>query len=333
MVPIQADEEGGAGKFLRNPAGDDAHNTLVPALVRQNDGLRRGALGQHGNGLPIDFRFNLLPLPVQLAQLGGDGTGLFRVPGQKQVYSQLHLAHASGGVDPGGKHIADGGGGDFCLGTAAFLHQGGKAGAAGMAQVPEAPGDKHPVFPHQGDDIGHRAQAHHVGVLLQHGLRVAGQGTAELKGHGHTGEILVGVAVVGPVGVHNGGGPGKLVLALVVVRNHQVQPQLPAQLRLLYGGDAAVHGDNELDPFALQLPDGDGVQAVALLQPPGDVAQTVGPLPTQKVCQKAGGGDAVHVVVAEDRNPLLVFKGLPHPGHGLVHIPQKEGVWQGTVTA
>ena len=68
VVTVQTDEEGGAGVFLRNAAGDDAHHALMPALVRQNDCLRGLAAGQHGYGLLVDFRFHRLSLPVQIAQ-------------------------------------------------------------------------------------------------------------------------------------------------------------------------------------------------------------------------------------------------------------------------
>ena len=134
VAPIQADEEGRTGEFLGKTAGHNAHNTLVPAFVGQNDGLRRRPLRKHGYGLPVDVGFDLLPLPVQLAQLGGVCPGPLRVLGQKQVHGHVYLPHAPGGVDPGGQHEANGGGGDVVLGTAALFNQGSQTRPPGAAE-------------------------------------------------------------------------------------------------------------------------------------------------------------------------------------------------------
>ena len=55
VLPVQADEKGGAGKFLGNAAGDNAHHALMPALIGQHNGIGQTALGQHIDGLLINF--------------------------------------------------------------------------------------------------------------------------------------------------------------------------------------------------------------------------------------------------------------------------------------
>lgn len=92
----------------------------------------------------------------------------------------------------------------------------------------------------------------------------------------------MGIAAVRAVGVYHSRCGGKRLLAFMVVGNNQVNPQLPAQLRLIDGGDTAVHGDDQLDALVVKLVDGDGVQAVALLQTAGNVAHRVG---------RRGGGE------------------------------------------
>ena len=72
VVAVQADEKSRTGVFLGNPAGHNADDSLMPAFVRQDDGLRGLSGGEHGYRLPVNFRFHCLPLPVQGAQgLGG----------------------------------------------------------------------------------------------------------------------------------------------------------------------------------------------------------------------------------------------------------------------
>ena len=66
MLPVQTNEDRGAAEFLRNAAGHDAHDALMPAFFRQHDGFRRLVRGQHGNGLPVNFLLDGLPLGVHL---------------------------------------------------------------------------------------------------------------------------------------------------------------------------------------------------------------------------------------------------------------------------
>ena len=164
--------------------------------------------------------------------------------GQKQVDGNVYLTHASGGIDAGSQHEADGGSVEGIRVTAAFFYQRRQTGASGALQGLQPPGDEHPVLPHQGNHVGHRTQAHHVGVFPEHFFRVAAEGTHQLEGQRHAGQILVRVGVAGLMGVNDGNGQRQLVLALVVVGNHQVNAQLVTQLRFRNGGDAAVHGDN-----------------------------------------------------------------------------------------
>ena len=61
----------------------------------------------------------------------------------------------------------------------------------------------------------------------------------------------------------------------MVVGDHQIHPQFPAEQSLVHGGNAAVHGDNQVNPSLMELADGDGVQAIAFFQPAGDVADHI----------------------------------------------------------
>ncbi len=127
------------------------------------------------------------------------------------------------------------------------------------------------------------------------------------------------------MGVHHGYGLGQLRLALVMVRHHHVQAQGVGKIHFLVSGDTAVHGDHQRGPLVPEALDGGLGEAVAVLNPPGDIAQALGPAAFQIVHQKHGGGDAVHVVVPEDGDGLPSRNGLLNPGHGLVHVPHEHG--------
>ena len=331
VLAVQTDQEGGAGVFLGNAAGHDAHHALMPAFIRQHDGLRGLAHGQHGHGLPVNFRLHGLPLPVQLAQSPGGLGGLVRVVGEKQLHRKIDLSHPSGGVDAGRQHEADGGRADSFRGAAALRHQRRDARALGMRQRFQTSRHEHPVLPLQGHHIRHGAEAYHVGVFFQHRFLRAAQGRSQLEGHAHAGEILMGIAAVGAVGVYHGNCGGQRLLALMMVGDDEINAQLLTQLRLAHGGDAAVHGDDQLDALGVELVDSDGIQAVALLQTAGNVAHRVGAVAAEKIRQQAGGGDAVHVVVAEHGDLLTPGHGKSHPSGSLVHIRHQKRVKQGRV--
>ena len=138
----------------------------------------------------------------------------------------------------------------------------------------------------------------------------------------------MGISAVRPVGIHNRHRLGELLLALVVVGDHQLHAELRAQLRLLHGSNAAVNADDEPDALGGQLVNGDGVQAVALLQTGGDVADHIRALGAQKIRQQAGCGDAVDVIVAEHGDLFAPFDGKPHPSRSQIHIRHQKRVEQ-----
>ena len=128
------------------------------------------------------------------------------------------------------------------------------------------------------------------------------------------------------MGVHHRRGGGQGIFALVVVGDHHIHLQAPGKVYFLHGGDAAVHGDDEGHPLGGQGLDGLQVEAVALLQPVGDVGGHLSPHAPQAVGEQAGGGDAVHVIIPVDRQVLSRLQSLAHPRRRPVHIPQQHRV-------
>ena len=76
----------------------------------------------------------------------------------------------------------------------------------------------------------------------------------------------------------------------------------------------------------MQLAQGDGVEAVALFQTAGDVADAVRAVAAQEIRQKTGGGDAVHVIVAKNGDFFLILDGQRHPSGGEGHVRHEKGV-------
>lgn len=71
------------------------------------------------------------------------------------------------------------------------------------------------------------------------------------------------------------------------------------------------------------------VQAVALTQAAGDIGDNVSPPGGEELGEQAGGGDAVHIVVAVDSDQLSQLQGQLYPADCPVHVFQKHGVRDG----
>ena len=329
----QVDHKAGTGVFFRKAGGHDAHHPLVPGVGGQHQGaalLGRGLLDLF-HGLGVDLLLHGLALPVQGAQLPGQVLRPVGIGTQQQVRRHVRRAHAPGGVDAGGQDEADLHGGDGFVGQARLMQQGVEADEVRPADGRQAPGHDGAVFAGHLHDVRYCADGGQGAVAGQQGLlpALAPQGQHQLQRHAAAGQVLEGIAAVGPVGVHHGAGRGQLLLALMVVRHHHVHAQGVGVSHLLHAGDAAVHRYQQADPLPVQGQDGVPSQAVAILDAAGDIVHHVAAPGQEIVHQDHRGGDAVHVIVAENGDLFPVGQGAAHPLGGLVHVlHQKGGIGQ-----
>ena len=278
------------------------------------------------DGLGVDLLLHGLPFPVEGAHLPGHVLGPGGVVCEEEVRRQLRLPHAPGGVDPGGQDEADLGGGQARLRQARLPQEGPEAQKRGLPHRLQPPADDGAVLPGHEHHVRHRADGGQGAVALEEGLRLGlPQGQDQLEGHAHPGQVLEGVGAVAPAGVHHGHRLRQYLLALVVVGDDQVQSDLPREAGLLHAGDAAVDGDHQGHALVPEGPQCVPPQAVAVLDAAGDVLDAVRPLGAQVVDQEDGGGDAVHVVVAEDGHALPPLQGQTDAPDRLVHILHEEG--------
>ena len=197
-----------------------------------------------------------------------------------------------------------------------------------MLEEFQTPGHKDPVFSLQRHDVGNGTQADHVGIIRQDFLLAAAQSAGQLECHANTGQVLVGVTAVGTMGVHHGHGFRQDFFTFVMVGDDQVNAVALAHLGFFHGGDAAVYGDDELDAIPMKLINGDGVQTIALLQTAGDIGHAIRTTAPEKVRQQTGGGDAVHVIVAENGDFFAPVHGKTDPAGGQVHIGHQQRAGQ-----
>ena len=185
------------------------------------------------------------------------------------------------------------------------------------------------VFTGQRHHIGDGPHGDKVGIALQNGQLISAAGTDQLECNTDTGEMRICIGVIRAFRVNDGTGLGDgTVFALMMVCNHEIETETPGENRLFRGGYAAVNGDDEgtaLFPESLQ---GRGVQTVPFVTAVGDVPAAIHPAASQIVREKAGGGDAVHVIVAVDRDTFLLLNRPENPVAGFLHPQDSKRIQQ-----
>ena len=136
------------------------------------------------------------------------------------------------------------------------------------------------------------------------------------------------ISAVGPVRIDHGGAVGQALLALVVIGDDELHAELSAHVGLVQCGNAAVHRDDQPHALGRELFDGGRIQAVALLQPAGNVIKAVRAQRAQAFDQKTGGRDAIHVVIAENGDLCTACNGGLEKLRGLAQLLHGQRVAQ-----
>ena len=191
-------------------------------------------------------------------------------------------------------------------------------------QPAEGDGAVLPLHPHH---VGDGANGRQGAVPGEQGIlpALASQGQHQLQRHTHSRQMLEGIGAVAAVGVHHCQRPRQLLLALMMVGDDHIQPDGGSEVHLLVAGDAAVHGDHQRGALVPQALDGLLGQAIALLDPAGDMPQAADAAAFEIVHQQNRGSNAVHVVVAEHGDGLPLADRPLDAGDGFVHIPHQHG--------
>ena len=191
-------------------------------------------------------------------------------------------------------------------------------------QPAEGDGAVLPLHPHH---VGDGANGRQGAVPGEQGIlpALASQGQHQLQRHTHSRQMLEGIGAVAAVGVHHCQRPRQLLLALMMVGDDHIQPDGGSEVHLLVAGDAAVHGDHQRGALVPQALDGLLGQAIALLDPAGNMPQAADAAAFEIVHQQNRGSDAVHVVVAEHGDGLPLADRPLDAGDGFVHIPHQHG--------
>ena len=320
----QMDHEAGTGVLLTQAGGHDAHHPLMPAAVGQYKGvpfLGRHFL-DHGDGLGVDLLLHGLALAVELAQLAGQLPGQNRVLAQHQLCRAICLAHASGSIDAGSQHITDLHRGDLLLIKTGLLQQGLQTDEIIVGDMGKPAGHNGAVFSGHTHDIRHCPHGSQGAVSGEQLLRpvLSSQSQHQLQCNAAAGQMLEGIGAVGSMGVYHRYRPGQLILAFVVIRHHHIHAQRGGEIHFLHPGNTTVHGDDQCNALPAQGAHSVRGQAVAVLNAAGNIVTHLCAAAAQIVHKNGCGGNAVHIIIAEDGHMFSCVQRGADAGHGTVHV-------------
>ena len=294
----------------------------MPVVAGEDDGRVGSFAGEDGVGFLPDAGLYALTPAVKLAQLRGERVCGVSVLRHEQLCRRHCLAEAACGVEPRGYREADSCCGQLLRVHRRFAQHGRNARTGRRRKSGKAAADEITVFVNERHHVRHRADGDEIDVALKHGGAVALAGADKLQRNADSGKLLVRVFVPVLLAVYHGGCGGQRAGgALVMVGYEHVHAERGGILGLRGGGDAAVHGDDERHALRVQRVERAVIDAVALAVAVGDVRDAFQALTAQIIGDDAGGGDAVHVIVAVDRDGLPAAYRTVHTldrgGHAL----------------
>ena len=115
----------------------------------------------------------------------------------------------------------------------------------------------------------------------------------------------------------------------MVVEDEDVDFFLVEKIDGFHGGRTAIDCEHDIDFELLEaFFQRNRAEPVAIVESAGKIRLCIPAKTGQHLHQKGGGGDAVHVVVTINQQPLVVTARLPKPLDGGFHVWNKKRVGQ-----
>src|SRR5574341_2012726 len=142
----------------------------------------------------------------------------------------------------------------------------------------------------------------------------------------HARQVLIGIGIALLFGIDDRKGRRQFGRGVVMIRDHQVQPDVPRVKRLVRRTDAAVHGDDQSGAVRFQLVQRLVVQAIAFVEAVGYVTAHVRAEALQGLHEQGGGRHAVHIVISVDGDRFVTSQREADAIRRRVHVLDLEGV-------
>ena len=115
----------------------------------------------------------------------------------------------------------------------------------------------------------------------------------------------------------------QFLVGLMMVEDHNVEPELAGFYERYMAGGPAIDGDQKLDAALGKRADGVHIRPVAFENPVRNVDDRIEPAVPQIMRQQRRGGGAVDIVIAENRYTFAVDNGMREARAGRFHIGQR----------
>ena len=342
-VIIGREGDGGAMGLFADSGGQDANHALMPVLVEQGQAPGQafdveGHGGQQVLGLGFHVFFDAAAFAVEVVQFPGQAQGFVAAVGEQAGDADAHVVQPAGGVQARAHHKAEVGSADFGVVAASDFQQGQDARSGfALADAADALLYENPVVVVQRYYVRHGSQCDQVQQAAQVGLRVRqqvvvsqvfAQGCQHIEHHTHAGGILAQERAAGLIGVHDGIGVWQFVTGQVVVGDDNLDTQLPGGTHTFDGGDAVIHGHQQVGQIAffLQPVDDSRRQAVTI----GEAARH----PEVDGCHAQHGqaehgyrstGRAIGIEVPQHHHPLFLHNGLGQQFNRAINAAKLQG--------
>ena len=252
--------------------------------------------------------------------------------GQKQLYRRIHAADAPRYIDAGG----DGKGNGFAAAcgqiSLGVFGQRDQSGAVGVGQYLQSQAGKGTVFAGQRYHIGQCRNGDQIAVLGEQkflcifALDLLFDRRNKFKGHGGAAEVTAGAGVVLKGGIDQSIGGGKLRRQRMVIGHNHLDTGFLGASDFLQRGNAVIHRDDQLDPGEYDHFHRLHRKAVALIEALRDIIADIGALALQIFIQQHRCGNAVTIVIAENKDFFAILHRPAHNGGCLFHIMQRQRV-------
>ena len=287
----------------------DALDALVPAFAAHND-RAPAVIGLLDlcHGIARELRLDLTALAIDFLELGGKRARFDGVAGKQQVERQLGIGHAARGVQAGNERKRQ------AIGRNARevgLGKCGKrdiAGAGGHAHLLDALGDQRAVLGRERHHVGHSAQRRNLDqrTPIRRLAQTIAQNLHQLECHAGTGKLTRGALVL-ELRIGQGHALRHLIGGLVMVRDHQIDPQALQIGDLFLGGNAVIDGHDQLGASELvNAVERRARKTVALVKAMRNKRRDIGAKRAQRLGQQTGRRNTVNVKIAKDRDVLVV---------------------------
>ena len=290
-------------------ARHDAFDALVPALAAHDDCAPAViSLLDLRHGIARELRLDLTALAIDFLELGCQCTCFDRITGKQQVERQLGISHAAGSIQTRDERKRQAVGRN---GRKVGLGKCGKRDIAGTgrhAHLLDALGDQCAILGRERHHVGHGAQRRDLDqrTPIRRLAQTLAQDLHQLECHAGTGKLARGALVL-ELGVGQGHALRHLVGGLVMVRDHQIDPQALQIGDFFLGGNTVIDGHDQLRASELvNAVERRARKTVALVKAMRNKRRDIGAKRAQCLGQQAGRRNTVNVKIAKDRNVLVV---------------------------